>query len=116
MSRRQIVERVVHGQWTYQQAADGSGVSQRTVAKWAQRFRVASVTGLEIIPVRLLVASYADHERLRTSTNSSSGSQACVNDRTVSIAWNSSERFFEHLVRALKRYRCNDRPEHLSTG
>jgi transposase len=47
MSRRQIVERVLTSRWTYQQAADGSGVSRRTVAKWVRRFRTAGVAGLE---------------------------------------------------------------------
>jgi transposase InsO family protein len=47
MSRRQIVERVLHSGWTYQQAADGSGVSRRTVAKWVRRFRAAGLVGLE---------------------------------------------------------------------
>jgi hypothetical protein len=30
MSRRQIVERVLKSHWTYQQAAEGGGVSRRT--------------------------------------------------------------------------------------
>lgn len=47
MSRRQIVERVLANHWTYRQAAEGSGVSRRTVAKWVQRFRAAGFVGLE---------------------------------------------------------------------
>jgi transposase InsO family protein len=47
MSRRQIVERVLTSGWTYEQAADGSGVSRRTVAKWIRRFRAAGLAGLE---------------------------------------------------------------------
>jgi transposase InsO family protein len=47
MSRLQLVTRVVSAGWTHQQAAEGSGVSRRTVAKWVQRFRVAGAAGLE---------------------------------------------------------------------
>lgn len=47
MSRAQLIERVLHAGWTYQQAADGGGVSRRTVAKWVQRFRAEGVAGLE---------------------------------------------------------------------
>ena len=47
MSRAQFVARVLHTGWTYQQAAEGSGVSRRTVAKWVQRFREAGPQGLE---------------------------------------------------------------------
>jgi transposase len=47
MSRRQIIERVVTSHWTYQQAAEGGGVSRRTVAKWVQRFRAGGLAGLE---------------------------------------------------------------------
>jgi transposase len=47
MSRRQLIERVVYGGWTYQQAADSGGVSRRTVAKWVQRFRAEGLAGLE---------------------------------------------------------------------
>lgn len=47
LSRRQIVERVLTHQWTYRQAAAGSGVSGRTVAKWVRRFRAAGLVGLE---------------------------------------------------------------------
>lgn len=47
MSRAQLIERVLQGGWTYQQAADGGGVSRRTVAKWVQRFRAEGVAGLE---------------------------------------------------------------------
>jgi transposase InsO family protein len=47
MSRFQLVTRVLESGWTYQQAADGSGVSRRTVAKWVQRFRVDGARGLE---------------------------------------------------------------------
>lgn len=47
MSRAQLVERVIQTGWTYQQAAAGSGVSRRTVAKWVQRFRADGRAGLE---------------------------------------------------------------------
>jgi transposase InsO family protein len=47
LSRRQIVERVLHSHWTYKQAAEGGGISRRTVAKWVQRFRATGVAGLE---------------------------------------------------------------------
>ena len=47
MSRSQLVTRVLEAGWTYQQAADGSGVSRRTVAKWVRRFRADGVRGLE---------------------------------------------------------------------
>lgn len=47
MSRALLIERVLHAGWRYQQAADGGGVSRRTVAKWVQRFRMEGVSGLE---------------------------------------------------------------------
>jgi transposase InsO family protein len=47
MSRAQIVQRVLREHWTYQQAADGAGVSRRTVAKWVQRFRVGGRAALD---------------------------------------------------------------------
>lgn len=47
LSRAQLVARVIETGWTYQQAADGSGVSRRTVAKWVRRFREAGRAGLE---------------------------------------------------------------------
>jgi transposase InsO family protein len=46
-SRRQIVERVLQSHWTYQQVAEGSGGSRRTVANWVQHFRAAGLAGLE---------------------------------------------------------------------
>jgi transposase len=45
VSRAQCVARVLRAGWTYQQAADGSGISRRTVAKWVQRFREAGPQG-----------------------------------------------------------------------
>jgi transposase-like protein len=45
VSRAQCVARVLRAGWTYQQAADGSGISRRTVAKWVQRFREAGPPG-----------------------------------------------------------------------
>jgi type III secretion system FlhB-like substrate exporter/transposase-like protein len=47
VSRAQIVTRVLDHGWTYQQAADGSGVSRRTVAKWVRRFREGGQAALE---------------------------------------------------------------------
>jgi transposase-like protein len=47
LSRRQLVERVLTRQWTYREAAEGGGISRRTVAKWVQRFRTAGLAGLE---------------------------------------------------------------------
>lgn len=47
MSRLQLVTQIVDHHWTYQQAADGFGISRRTVAKWVQRFRAAGIAGLE---------------------------------------------------------------------
>jgi transposase InsO family protein len=47
VSRAQLVTRVLHDGWTYQQAADGGGVSRRTVAKWVRRFREGGHGALE---------------------------------------------------------------------
>jgi len=47
MSRAQLIHRVLHEGWTYQQAAVGSGLSRRTVAKWVARFRQGGVAALE---------------------------------------------------------------------
>jgi transposase InsO family protein len=47
LSRLQLVTQIVDHRWTYQQAADGFGVSRRTVAKWVQGFRVSGIAGLE---------------------------------------------------------------------
>lgn len=47
VSRAQLVARVIAAGWTYQQAADGNGVSRRTVAKWVRRFREQGLAGLE---------------------------------------------------------------------
>jgi transposase InsO family protein len=47
VSRAQLVQRVMKAGWTYQQAAAGSGVSRRTVAKWVARFRAHGAAGLE---------------------------------------------------------------------
>ena len=47
MSRALLVQYVLRDRWTYQEAAAGSGVSRRMVAKWVQRFRLAAHAGLE---------------------------------------------------------------------
>lgn len=47
LSRAHLVQRVLSTGWTYQQAAVGSGVSRRTVAKWVARFRAQGPAGLE---------------------------------------------------------------------
>jgi len=47
VSRALLVDRIVSAGWTYQQAAEGLGVSRRTVAKWVRRFRDAGRAGLE---------------------------------------------------------------------
>lgn len=47
MSRLQLVTQIVDHGWTHQQAADGFGISRRTVAKWVQRFRASGIGGLE---------------------------------------------------------------------
>src|SRR5258708_7188717 len=47
LSRSHFVTGVVHACWTYQEAAERSGVSRRTVAKWVRRFRDAGHQGLE---------------------------------------------------------------------
>jgi transposase InsO family protein len=41
------VRRVLFEGWRYPAAAEGAGVSVRTVAKWVRRFREAGVAGLE---------------------------------------------------------------------
>jgi hypothetical protein len=46
MSRYQLVRCVLEAGWTYQQAADGSGVSRRTAANWVRRFRPVGIHGL----------------------------------------------------------------------
>ena len=45
--RRLLVERVVHQGWTPARAAEGAGVSVRTVAKWLARFRAGDTTLLD---------------------------------------------------------------------
>ena len=47
LSRAQLIRRVLHEGWTYQQAAVGSGISRRTVAKWVDRFRRGGFPALE---------------------------------------------------------------------
>jgi transposase len=46
-SRFLLVRRVLSEQWTYAEAAEGFGVSVRTVAKWVRRFREGGVAALE---------------------------------------------------------------------
>ena len=46
-SRLLLVRRVLFEGWSYPAAAEGAGVSERTVAKWVRRFRQAGVAGLE---------------------------------------------------------------------
>jgi transposase InsO family protein len=46
-SRLLLVRRVLYEGWSYAAAAEGFGVSQRTVAKWVQRFKEGGVAGLE---------------------------------------------------------------------
>jgi transposase len=46
-SRLLLVRRVLYEGWSYPAAADGAGVSERTVAKWVRRFREAGIAGLE---------------------------------------------------------------------
>jgi transposase InsO family protein len=46
-SRFLLVRRVLFEDWTYAEAAEGAGVSIRTVAKWVRRFREAGIAGLE---------------------------------------------------------------------
>ena len=49
--RRRLVScscrRVLYEGWSYPAAAEGAGVSERTVAKWVRRFREAGIAGLE---------------------------------------------------------------------
>jgi transposase InsO family protein len=47
MSRLQLVTRVLTDGWTYQQAAEGAGISRRTVGKWVQRFQLLGTAGLD---------------------------------------------------------------------
>ena len=44
-SRLLLVRRVLYEGWSYPAAAEGAGVSERTVAKWVRRFRAAGVDG-----------------------------------------------------------------------
>jgi transposase len=46
-SRLLLVRRVLFEGWTYADAAEGAGVSIRTVAKWVRRFREAGIAGRE---------------------------------------------------------------------
>ena len=46
-SRLLLVRRVLYEGWGYPAAAEGAGVSERTVAKWVRRFREAGIAGLE---------------------------------------------------------------------
>jgi transposase InsO family protein len=46
-SRLLLVRRVLYEGWSYPDAAEGAGVSERTVAKWVRRFRLAGIAGLE---------------------------------------------------------------------
>ena len=46
-SRLLLVRRVLFEGWSYPAAAEGAGVSVRTVAKWVKRFRTAGIAGLE---------------------------------------------------------------------
>jgi transposase InsO family protein len=46
-SRLLLVRRVLFEGWSYPAAAEGAGVSVRTVAKWVKRFRSAGIAGLE---------------------------------------------------------------------
>ena len=46
-SRFLLVRRVLFEQWTYAEAAEGFGLSVRTVAKWVRRFRDGGVAALE---------------------------------------------------------------------
>lgn len=45
-SRFLLVSRVEHEHWTYAEAAEAFGVSERTVGKWVQRFRRGGVAAL----------------------------------------------------------------------
>jgi len=45
-SRELIVERVVRGGWSLEQAGAAAGVSERTAAKWLARYRAEGVDGL----------------------------------------------------------------------
>ena len=53
-SRLLLVRRVLFEGWSYPAAAEGAGVSERTVAKWVRRFREAGIAGLEdgVVPAR----------------------------------------------------------------
>jgi transposase InsO family protein len=46
-SRLLLARRVLFEGWSYAAAAEGAGLSERTVAKWVRRFRDAGVAGLE---------------------------------------------------------------------
>jgi transposase len=46
-SRLRMVQRVLHEGWSYVAAAEAFAVTDRTVAKWVQRFRQGGVAGLE---------------------------------------------------------------------
>jgi hypothetical protein len=59
MSRFQLVTRVHEAGRTHQQAADGSGVRRRTVAKWVQRFRAGGACGVEEGSSRLVAAGFS---------------------------------------------------------
>jgi transposase InsO family protein len=46
ISRQLLVDRVLYQGWTYAAAGEAAGVSQRTVAKWVQRFRQGGAEAL----------------------------------------------------------------------
>jgi transposase InsO family protein len=46
ISRQLLVDRVLYQGWTYAAASEAAGVSQRTVAKWVQRFRQGGAEAL----------------------------------------------------------------------
>src|SRR5215468_9822788 len=46
IGRRLLVDRVLGGGWTVQQAAESAGVSERTARKWLARWRAEGEMGL----------------------------------------------------------------------
>jgi transposase InsO family protein len=46
-SRFLLVSRVEHEHWTYAEAAEAFGVSERTVGKWVRRFRLGGLAALD---------------------------------------------------------------------
>jgi hypothetical protein len=91
-SRLLLVRRVIYEGWSYPVAAEGAGVSKRTVAKWVRRFRESGIAGLEDASSRpaggrpdAALGGHADPVDAGKARSAGVGDRPCAQDPATNV-------------------------------